>query len=176
MAEKVEGAPSDKAKTGKLWILILALVLVVAGILAFMAFSYFGSPKAAAVAGENASNGAEKRSSAQAQKTKGAEIKAALELAPFLVNLADKDSVCYLKATFQLGMIEDPEPTIKDSPVVMPAVRDTIISLLGSKTSDQILSTEGKNTLREEIRNRVNAVLPRGRVQEVYITDFVVSP
>ena len=176
MAENVDGAVPDKPKSGKLWILIAALVVVVAADLAFRALSYLGSPKpaAAASAAENGSKEGKKKGGPEASIS--TKVKTVAELAPFLVNLVDKDAPCYVKATFQLGMAEDTEPPIRENAVVMPSVRDTIISLLGAKSSDQILSTEGKSKLREEIRNRVNAVLPKGRVQEVYITDFVVSP
>jgi flagellar FliL protein len=54
-------------------------------------------------------------------------------------------------------------------------MRDTIISLLSSQTSAQILSPEGKNKLREEIRDRINAVAPKAKVQEVFIVEFIVQ-
>ncbi len=178
MAENVEEAVPDKPKGGKLWILVAVLIVVVSADLTFRALSYLGSPKPAAAASavENGSRRGEKKAGAELSKSTKAEIKIVAELAPFLVNLVDADAPCYVKATFQLGMAEDTEPPIRENPVVMPSVRDTIISLLGSKSSAQILSTEGKDKLREEIRNRVNAVLSKGTVQEVYITDFVVSP
>lgn len=173
MADEVETVSQEKAKGGKLWILIVVLAVIVAGDVVFRALNYFGGPKPAAAAesAADSSKVTEKRSGSESgRKTVGAVV----ELSPFLVNLADKDSIYYLKATFQLGTALEDEETVKSS-VVMPAIRDTIISLLSAKTSDQIMPTEGKSKLREEIRNRINAVLPKGRVQEVYIVDFVVS-
>jgi flagellar basal body-associated protein FliL len=54
-------------------------------------------------------------------------------------------------------------------------MRDSIISLLSSKTAGQILTPEGKDKLREEIRLRVGAISPGIKILEVYIVDFVVQ-
>jgi flagellar FliL protein len=110
------------------------------------------------------------------EETKKSEMKSTLHLEPFLVNLADKDSVRFVKVTFQLGLADEAlGEELSKEPVVLAAARDAIISLLSSKTAEEILSPEGKNKLREEVRNRVNAILHKGKIGEVYITDFVVQ-
>jgi flagellar protein FliL len=167
MAENNE-APQEKSKGSKLWMLIAALALVVAGDLTFRVLSYFKAPSASAAAAS--AEGGEKK--AGPEKPKKSEVKGTMNLEPFLVNLADKESVCYLKATFQLGLAAAMKEVEAS---VVAASRDAILSLLSSKTAEQILSVEGKEHLRGEIRDRVNAVLPEGKVLEVYIVDFVVS-
>jgi flagellar FliL protein len=103
------------------------------------------------------------------------EVKDLIILEPFLVNLADVGEVRFLRATFQLGMTEKlKEPLAKES-MEMAAIRDSIISLLCAKTSDQIMTTEGKDSLREEIRVLVNERYPKNRVAEVFIVDFVIQ-
>jgi flagellar basal body-associated protein FliL len=54
-------------------------------------------------------------------------------------------------------------------------LRDAVISLLSSKTSTEILTIEGKDKLRQEVRARLKTVVPKLKIQEVYIVDFVVS-
>jgi flagellar protein FliL len=102
------------------------------------------------------------------------EVKATLALEPFLVNLADKEEVRFIKTTFQLGLAEEPAEEAKNS-VAIASIRDSIISLLSSKTADQILTPEGKDKLREEVRARIRSLAPRMKVLEVYIVDFVVQ-
>jgi len=97
-----------------------------------------------------------------------------LSLEPFLVNLADADEPRFVKTTFQLGLAEELKEENKSSPSV-PAMRDSIITLLSSKTAEQILTSQGKDKLREEIRARINAISPKMKVLEVYIVDFVVQ-
>ena len=102
------------------------------------------------------------------------EVKATLELEPFLVNLADREEVRFIKTTFQLGLAEEPKEETKNA-VVIASIRDSIITLLSSKTAEQIMTTEGKNKLREEILSRIRSKAPGMKVLEVYIVDFVVQ-
>jgi len=158
---KAEGA--IKGKSRKLWVLLgsLVLVLIVAAG-AFFALPYFkGSHKSQAGAKE------------KAVEAKAEKVKAALALDPFLVNLADTDEIRFVKTTFQLGLAEEPKGEIKGPAIA--AMRDSIISLLSSKTAEQILTPQGKDKLREEIRSRVNFISPEVKVLEVYIVDFVVQ-
>jgi flagellar FliL protein len=172
----VENKPGEnvKAGIGKIWILVGTLSLLTVLSLALLAFTYFrGRNPVSAIAGDK-NKLATKATAPQESKSEKAEVKATLALDPFLVNLADKEQVRFVKVTFQLGLAEEPNERTK-SPVAMAAIRDAIISLLSSKTAEQILTTPGKDKLREEIRTRVNAVAPKMKVLEVYIVDFVVQ-
>jgi flagellar FliL protein len=102
------------------------------------------------------------------------QVKATMTLDPFLVNLADKQEIRFLKTTLQLGLAEEPKEEAKKD-VVVAAIRDSIISLLTSKTAEEILSSQGKDKLREEVRLRVRSAAPDIKVLEVYIVDFVVQ-
>jgi len=95
-------------------------------------------------------------------------------LSEVLVNLADTEESRFVKGTFQMGLAEEPKEKEKDV-VAIAAMRDSIITLLSSKTADQILTPQGKDKLREEIRARVNVVSPQIKVLEVFIVDFVVQ-
>lgn len=176
---KIESTPivedkmevETKGKSFKIWILIGALVLIVVGCgVAFFAYPYLkGTEQASEQKREgNIPEGSE------VQNHRLEKVKATLELEPFLVNLADKEDTRYLKTTFQLGLADDPGKE-SENPIVIAAIRDSIISLLSSKTADQILTPEGKNKLREEVREHVNSISPQIRALEVYIVDFVVQ-
>ena len=113
---------------------------------------------------------------AAATKAKKDVVQSTMNLDPFLVNLADKEAVRFVKVTFRLGMNEKGlEEEIGKDNVFLAAARDSIISILTSKMSDEILTKEGKDKLRQEVQARINAVLPKGKVLEVYIVDFVVQ-
>lgn len=152
-----------KGKSKKLFLFGgLAVFMLIAGGGGFWAYRHFANRGSAGAKGMLAK-------AAQHPKAKGV-----LGLEPFLVNLADVDEVRFLKATFQLGMEEELKGESKESPET-PAMRDSIISLLSSKTAEQILTTQGKEKLREEIRSRINAIASENKVVEVYIVDFVVQ-
>jgi flagellar FliL protein len=96
-----------------------------------------------------------------------------MTLEPFLVNLADKESRRYLKLKVALEV--DSEETEKELEKFQPRIRDTLILLLSSKTYLDLSSLEGKQQLKQEIKQRI-AALPNGRkVSDVFFTDFVAQ-
>jgi flagellar protein FliL len=161
---KAVDSDEPQGKSRKLWILIGALIFVlVAAGTGFMVLPFTKGARTALwtkVMGK--------------ATHKSEEVKATLPLEPFLVNLADSDEVRFVKTTFQLGLAEEPTEEMKNGAAIA-AIRDSIISLLTSKKSEQILTPEGKDVLRHEIRSRVNSISPKTKVLEVYIVDFVVQ-
>jgi len=156
---QVEEAP----KKGKMrmWIIIGA-ALILLGSVGFLTRNYLVGSKG---------NGEASKAVKAPEK-----VLSTMNLDSFLVNLADVDATRFVKVTFRLGLNESKlgEELAGDS-VVLAATRDTIITCLGTKTSEEMLTTEGKERLKKEIRERVNKVLPKGQVVEVYIMDFVVQ-
>lgn len=95
------------------------------------------------------------------------------ETDPFIVNLADAPDIRYLKLTVKLEVENETISASLASRV--PQLRDTILVLLSSKESASIRTPQGKFQLRDEITQRVNALLPKPGVKTVYFTDFVVQ-
>ena len=158
-----KAATEEKPKSGKKWVVVsAATVVVAAACILFFAFPNFVR------FGKTSANRDQKNVKVVEQ------VKAVLSLDPFVVNLVDANDVKFLKATFQLGLAEEPKEDAKNA-VVIAAIRDSIISLLSSATAEEILTTQGKDKLREEIRVRINSISPKLRVLEVYIVDFVVQ-
>ncbi len=56
-----------------------------------------------------------------------------------------------------------------------PQIRDIIIILLSSKNFSQVSSREGKEQLRNEIRDTVNPFLTKGQIKRVYFTEFILN-
>ena len=54
-------------------------------------------------------------------------------------------------------------------------IEDAVTSIVGGKTVDEIATPEGKDTLREEIREAVEMVILEPRVRRVLFTDFVTQ-
>ena len=159
--EEVEAPQESEApKKGKLklWI-IMGGVLLLLGSVGFLTRNYLV--------------GAKGKTEAVPEVEK---VKSTMNLDSFLVNLADPDVTRFIKVTFRLGLNENKlGDELKDDPVVLAATRDAIILCLSTKTSDELLTTEGKDKLKKDIRELVSKVLPKGKVIEVYIMDFVVQ-
>ena len=91
----------------------------------------------------------------------------------FIVNIGDRDRDRYLKLKAELELSKG--AVAEEIEQRMPQIRDLIISLLGSKSFDEIRSIEGKDLLREEVLQRINALLVTGKARSVFFTEFVVQ-
>ena len=110
------------------------------------------------------------------QKVVRLEVNDIINLDPFVVNLSDANGASgYLKAEFRLGMTEKVSPPLEKDSIAIVTIRDAIVRLLSSKTADEIMTADGKESLCEEIRVLVNERYPKNRVAEVFIVDFVIQ-
>lgn len=96
-----------------------------------------------------------------------------MELDPFLLNLADRDELRFLKVSIKLELDRPEENTDYQNKV--PAIRDALLVLLSSKESQLLRTVNGKRRIREEILTRVNGVMSKGKVSNVYFTDFIIQ-
>ena len=158
--EKLEGekeGQEPKKKKGKnlILIIIIAVAVLAGGVGAFFFFTKSGGNKAQ-----------------KTEETKAAEgVTFALE--PFVVNLSDPTGTRFLKVSLQLELTGP--AVMEKAKTKTPQIRDAIITLLTSKTSDALISPEGKLQLKDEINIRINQVLGENSVKNVYLTDFVMQ-
>jgi flagellar FliL protein len=94
-------------------------------------------------------------------------------LEPFIVNIYDGPSVRYLKVKLEMG-IPDAEAKAKVDPYLAP-MRDAILTILSSKSLEDIKDSDGKKRLRDEILTTVQRIVPQGKVSQIYFTDFVTQ-
>ncbi len=95
------------------------------------------------------------------------------KMEPFLVNLMDPGQLRYLKIT--LHVESNQEKVDEEYEKRLPQLRDAILTILSSKNYNDIMNSEGKNALREEIKGRMNQLLVGLKVQNIYFTEFVVQ-
>ena len=105
----------------------------------------------------------------QEQKAKGKMVLFSMD--PFLLNLSDPGR--HLKVAVQFELLrEEDELKVKER---APKLRDTLILLLSSKSTDSVSSAEGKFQLKDEILLRANQAMDREVFKNVYFTDFVMQ-
>ncbi|HSV74337.1 MAG TPA: flagellar basal body-associated FliL family protein [Chthonomonadales bacterium] len=100
-----------------------------------------------------------------------ARIGARVTLDEFLVNLADNER--YLRTTIAIGLAEDFSE--KDMEEKTAPIRDAIVSVLSSKYLRDLRTEEGRETLKTEIKERVNRALDGEKVLAVYFTAFTTQ-
>ena len=116
-----------------------------------------------------------------AGKTDGSETKeekvttktSMVALEPFVLNLSDHGR--YLKVTIQFEISDEQlhEVVLERT----PQLRDTIITLVSSKSLNAITSPEGKFQLKDEVLFRANQVmgLEKDLFKNLYFTEFVMQ-
>lgn len=175
MDEKAPVPAAVPAFPVKLLLIIVAAALVVGVGGAVVVVKMMGGHSGEA-ASEHAPEASAKADGQGGTAGKGAEAAAPgviFETDPFIVNLADAPDIRYLKLTVKLEV--ENESVSANLSGRVPQLRDTILVLLSSKDSAGIRTPQGKFQLRDEITQRVNALLPKPGVKTVYFTDFVVQ-
>lgn len=101
------------------------------------------------------------------------EVKHVIELQPFIVNLADREGNYYLRMTLSIGVGESKEE--KADPLFTTRVRNAILAVLTTKTSEDVLTPEGKATLRRELLKAARKAVEEPKIHAIYITDLIVQ-
>jgi flagellar protein FliL len=94
-------------------------------------------------------------------------------LTPFIVNLADQDATRYMRVTLDLEL--SGEETKAELEKRLPQIRDAVLTIIPAKTASEISTVEGKTALRDEIIQRLNSFIKKGKVTNIYFTEFVIQ-
>jgi flagellar FliL protein len=143
-------------KKGKLMIIIAALVVVLigAGAAAFFMMSKPAASKKAKHAGEEEVAAADAEEEEEDAGDHDAHPPVYEKLDQFTVNLTDD---AYLQTDIQLLLADvKVQEKIKAH---MPEVRDSLIRLLSSKTSEELGQAEGKDKLAKDVQKSINDIL-----------------
>ena len=173
MADKKAQAPEKepKKKGGKLkLIIILLVVLAILGGGGFAAWKFFLQPKLAGDAASGNETHAESAPKAEEPAAAGGQL---VTLDSFVVNLSDPMGRRYLKTTMDVEVAD--AAAAAELTAAMPKVKDTLLLLLSSKSFEEISSMDRKIELKNQIVDRLNLILGKGKVRNVYFTEFVVQ-
>lgn len=109
-----------------------------------------------------------------------------------IVNLADKGAYRYLKIEVVLD-VALPEAKRGDKPPkgeevkklqekmtqemagIKPRMEDAITTILSSKTSEELMTTEGKQRLKDELRAALDHLSEEFPIMGVYFTTFIIQ-
>ena len=153
--ESSDGAPVKKGN--KTLIIIIAAACIVLGAGGFLGFKLL------------ASKGGEEEVKKEEVPVKTSII----SLDPFVLNLSDRGR--YLKVTIQFEVTDE---TLQDAvKVKTPQLRDTIITLVSSKSLSSISSPEGKFQLKDELLFRANQIMGMEKdvIKNLYFSEFVMQ-
>ncbi len=107
-----------------------------------------------------------------------------------VVNLAEPGGLRYLQTTIVLEfwpsitgyatMLPEERTLAEDEfkakiDLLRPKIDDAVMTVLSSKTYDEISTIEGKDQLRQEITQAINKLFGYDAIMNVYFTDFLVQ-
>ena len=94
-------------------------------------------------------------------------------LETFLVNISGSRGRKLVKMNMELEVTN--AEVQEEIEKIKPKIRDYIIIITSSKTFAEISTKEGKDALRDEIKNQVNLFLTKGQITKVYFTEFILN-
>ncbi len=93
------------------------------------------------------------------------------QLEDLIVNPAQSDQFLLVNLAFEVK--EDGDVEILQQRTVI--VRDILIRILSGKTIDQLDGPDDKEALRNEIKEAVSTVLPKGHLYNVYFSNYIIQ-
>ncbi|HWW51910.1 MAG TPA: flagellar basal body-associated FliL family protein [Verrucomicrobiae bacterium] len=156
-APKVEAAAPKKSRSKLPLILIGAVVLV--GLAGAGWFWHRHSLAAAP---------------AEQQKTSATEVKSVMHLENFVVNLQGATDSGYLRVGIDLGVAAEAKEGEKQA-TPPGRLRDAILTVLGTRTVDELLTPEGKAKLKQDLLQAIDDRAPEIDCKEIYFTEFLVQ-
>jgi flagellar FliL protein len=172
--EETEGESEKKGGGGGsnivliLIVVLLVMVLAIGGVVAYLMLSGDEEPiDGAAVAQEKVEKKKPRRNADDLQ------VGPMYPLDKFTVNLMSDNGRRFL--VVKMNLEQDGEELTPELDKKTPLIRDIIISILSSKTVEEITTAKGKEKLKEEIMNEINKHLEDGQIRHVYFTEFVIQ-
>ena len=104
------------------------------------------------------------------------ELGPIVSMGEYIVNLADPTESHYLRTNVVLEL--DYGSSLKLSEEVdkrTPQIKDIVISSLSAKTSIQLTDPDNREALKQEVKDKINAILNRGQLASVYFTSFAIQ-
>ena len=170
MAEEIEEQAEEEEKpSGKLplkWILMGVVILIVAG------GGYVGWTMI-----QNGSGDASQSQDPTAESSPASipepELGQTFDMDPFVVNLNEPGGKRYLKTKVGLEFVG--EAVRLELAARTPQLRDVILLYLTSKSLEDIQSVDAKIELKKALIQRINQSLKKGKVRNIFFTQFVIQ-
>ncbi len=144
-------------KSKKKLLIIIASALIVLSISGFLAYTMLSSK--------------EKTDEVVHKKGENSGKAVLVSVDPFVLNLAEQGRFLKIAMQFELANASY-QQMVADN---IPQLKDAIIILISSKSTDSIASPEGKLQLKDELLLRANQTVGKDIFKNLYFTEFVIQ-
>ena len=177
MADEKNAAGGGGGGGNKMLIIIIAavvgLLLIIGVVVAILLMSGGDEPPPQAAGGAPAAGGGNPALNMRSGGQTYLSIGPTYAFDQIIVNLASQSGRRYLKTTINAELSSDNLMVELDTK--KPAIRDTMISVLSSKTFEEISTAKGKENLKNELVERINESLVDGKIVNLFFTDFAIQ-
>lgn len=165
--------PVSSGSSGSKSTMLIGLVVINMLVVAFVGYMIWKGRKV-----EEAKPGVEKVIEGEVQTTAEErnapeEVGKVIPLETFVVNLAGSKGRKVLKVNMELEL--KGVDVVKEIDNRKAQIRDFIIIILSSKSYDEVSTKEGKDALRNEIKDNINSFLSKGKILNVYFTELIYN-
>lgn len=99
-----------------------------------------------------------------------------VDLEEFLVNINDTSGQRFAKLNMRLTIQPASEAyNLSEDPLLQAKMRDRVLTLLSSKSLEELLGPIGKEGLRHEIKAQLDPIIEDGEIEEVLFSDFMIQ-
>ncbi|OPY83735.1 MAG: flagellar basal body-associated protein FliL [Syntrophorhabdus sp. PtaU1.Bin153] len=159
--DQAEETPKKKRGKLKLFLLLFVAIVVAGGAAGYF---FFGKELAAHYSG-GLEQGQEKK--------KKPAMGPILSLEPFIFNVGG-DSPRYAKIA--LGVELKDAKVMEEAKKMIPAMRDRVLSVLGTKGPDVLMDIKNRDNLKQELHGSLKELFKEStELKTVYITDIIIQ-
>jgi len=116
---------------------------------------------------------AEQTEQTEQTEKKKEDVGPILSLEPFIFNMSSNQSK-YAKVT--LGVEFKDLKVMEEAKKMTPALRDRILSILGTKASEVLMDVNQRNAIKDEIQKNLRTLFKDdAELRAVYITDIIIQ-
>jgi flagellar FliL protein len=103
-------------------------------------------------------------------------VRSVIHLDNFIVNLNGPQESSFLRVGLDLGSgLEEKELREERGVPFKPRVRDVVLGVLATRSSDDLLTATGKSKLKQDLLQTLQERVPELQVREIYFTEFLVQ-
>ena len=90
-----------------------------------------------------------------------------------ITNLANEDGRHIVRLSLEAKLQLD--SNLEEFQVLKPKLRDAIILVVGGFTAEDLATNDGKEELKAHLREALNSVLKKGKIDDIYITELEMN-
>ncbi len=174
-AAKDQGASKNDAPAPSKPLLLYILVIINMAVVGGVGFMVYKANQARnhQTNVDEVVEGAKKDNEEDKAKEEKEFVGKTIPLETFLINLSGSQGRKLLKVNMELEVEGDKTP--EEIEKRKAAVRDMILLILSSKRYEDVSTKDGKDRLRDEIKQQLNQILKKGLVKQVLFTEFIYN-